>query len=609
MSPADERPGRRSRAARRGDTTGGTPARGFSYSTDSDEPSGGRTSRNGRAAHRRDAGGTENRGRAARRDETPLRRAEGRTRRARVDDTMLSSVDDREPSYRDRSARADDTRLGGLEDRDRAGWVADTRAGGDRRGFGGRVDETSLESEPYRDDGARRGDPSGWDRDRGGRDPLLDDPFTGNSVHRGWTERVDETSLGDAGYRDANPRFEEPFGRVDRQDRDGWVEEPWPGAADEGVRTARVDHRSLNGTAYRSSADRVDDGGATAAGGRAPRDANGRASRNGRAAADRASADRDSRALAEDRPRSRRDERRTEGHDEHRRGAPVVERSGDDLRGARFPGPGRTEEHTQVLRAPIVDAVERDAPSTDSGRYPVTGRRAARRASERAAAAPRADVRDDEDEPRSRRWLSGRRRNAARTRTPEPPDVEPDPLDGAPAGAEPEPGGFRRGRLRGTGRGRARTAPPEPRSERPELPPELPEPRAAASEPRTARPEPRMAEPRMAEPRMAEPRMAERTGRRPALATARADSATATTRYRPAEPIRDAVLGTSDLVKVHGRGTRAVTALDGVTLDVDRGRFTAIMGASGSGKSTLLHCLAGLDKPTRGTGAARHRPT
>ena len=53
-------------------------------------------------------------------------------------------------------------------------------------------------------------------------------------------------------------------------------------------------------------------------------------------------------------------------------------------------------------------------------------------------------------------------------------------------------------------------------------------------------------------------------------------------------------------MKVHGTGGTAVRALDGVTVDVPRGRFTAIMGASGSGKSTLLHCLAGLDTPTSG---------
>ena len=70
--------------------------------------------------------------------------------------------------------------------------------------------------------------------------------------------------------------------------------------------------------------------------------------------------------------------------------------------------------------------------------------------------------------------------------------------------------------------------------------------------------------------------------------------------YRPVAPVQDAVLRTSELVKVHGLGARAVVALDGVTMGVERGRFTAIMGASGSGKSTLLHCLAGLDKPTRG---------
>jgi putative ABC transport system ATP-binding protein len=54
-------------------------------------------------------------------------------------------------------------------------------------------------------------------------------------------------------------------------------------------------------------------------------------------------------------------------------------------------------------------------------------------------------------------------------------------------------------------------------------------------------------------------------------------------------------------VKVHGRGDTAVRALDGVTVDLPAGRFTAVMGPSGSGKSTLLHCLAGLDTLTSGT--------
>ena len=55
-----------------------------------------------------------------------------------------------------------------------------------------------------------------------------------------------------------------------------------------------------------------------------------------------------------------------------------------------------------------------------------------------------------------------------------------------------------------------------------------------------------------------------------------------------------------EVVKVYGEGSTAVRALDGISLDIERGRFTAIMGASGSGKSTLLHCLAGLDELTSG---------
>jgi putative ABC transport system ATP-binding protein len=52
--------------------------------------------------------------------------------------------------------------------------------------------------------------------------------------------------------------------------------------------------------------------------------------------------------------------------------------------------------------------------------------------------------------------------------------------------------------------------------------------------------------------------------------------------------------------KVYGRGTTAVTALNDVTVDFERGRFTTIMGPSGSGKSTLMHCVAGLDTLTSG---------
>jgi putative ABC transport system ATP-binding protein len=56
-----------------------------------------------------------------------------------------------------------------------------------------------------------------------------------------------------------------------------------------------------------------------------------------------------------------------------------------------------------------------------------------------------------------------------------------------------------------------------------------------------------------------------------------------------------------DVWKTYGDGEARVTALHGVTLDIHRHSFTAIMGPSGSGKSTLMHCLAGLDSVTSGT--------
>ncbi|MDD7182202.1 ABC transporter ATP-binding protein [Peptostreptococcus porci] len=56
----------------------------------------------------------------------------------------------------------------------------------------------------------------------------------------------------------------------------------------------------------------------------------------------------------------------------------------------------------------------------------------------------------------------------------------------------------------------------------------------------------------------------------------------------------------NNIKKYYGKKDSLVKAVDGISLEIENGKFTAIIGTSGSGKSTLLHCLAGLDKPTNG---------
>jgi putative ABC transport system ATP-binding protein len=71
----------------------------------------------------------------------------------------------------------------------------------------------------------------------------------------------------------------------------------------------------------------------------------------------------------------------------------------------------------------------------------------------------------------------------------------------------------------------------------------------------------------------------------------------------PAVPLTSdgSVVRAQNLVRRYGDGDTAVEALRGVSLGIEAGRMTAIMGPSGSGKSTLMHLLAGLDVPTEGT--------
>ena len=68
-------------------------------------------------------------------------------------------------------------------------------------------------------------------------------------------------------------------------------------------------------------------------------------------------------------------------------------------------------------------------------------------------------------------------------------------------------------------------------------------------------------------------------------------------RQAPARP----VIALRNVYKTYGEGETAVHAVDGVTIDVERGDYVAVMGASGSGKSTLMNIIGCLDMPSRGS--------
>jgi putative ABC transport system ATP-binding protein len=78
------------------------------------------------------------------------------------------------------------------------------------------------------------------------------------------------------------------------------------------------------------------------------------------------------------------------------------------------------------------------------------------------------------------------------------------------------------------------------------------------------------------------------------------EAATAAPAVDEVERVPSAVVAARDITRRYGEGDTAVDALGGVSLEVEQGKLTAVMGPSGSGKSTLMHILAALDRPTSG---------
>jgi len=69
----------------------------------------------------------------------------------------------------------------------------------------------------------------------------------------------------------------------------------------------------------------------------------------------------------------------------------------------------------------------------------------------------------------------------------------------------------------------------------------------------------------------------------------------------------EAIIDIKNVTKVYKVGSERITALDGVSLQIQKGEFCCLLGTSGSGKSTLLNVMAGIEKLTSGDIIIRNR--